>query len=328
MTVRNPSVRQAPPGEWLRHARGVARIAFLAAGVATLVAFAPLAALAAWTPPPGSAPLRISLQTPVPRVFGGIPEEPEGDAWRQWTVKPGDTLARLFDASGLDRRDLARILASRSHAQRLARLRPGETIRYRIDAEGRLRALAIEPEPALRIVFELTGEGLTERSERLPVETRVGFAAGTIERSLFDAGQQAGLSDALILQMAEALGYDIDFALDLRTGDRFALFFEQTYRDGEPVGRAELVAVSFVNRGKRYDALRFQRRDGSVGFYDAEGRPPARALLPAHAGRVHSYQLALQPRSQASDPGEDARASRRGLRRTDWHSGACGRRRP
>lgn len=290
MTVRNPSVRQAPPGEWLRRARGVARIAFLAVGVAALVAFAPLAALAAWTPPPGSAPLRIPLETPVPRVFGGLPEEPEGEAWRQWMIRPGDTLARLFDASGLDRRDLARILASRSHAQRLTRLRPGETIHYRVDATGRLLALAIEPEPALRIVFELGDEGLTERSERLPVETRVGFAAGTIERSLFDAGQQAGLSDALILQMAEALGYDIDFALDLRVGDRFALFFEQMYRDGEPVGRAELVAVSFVNRGKRYDALRFQRRDGSVGFYDAEGRPLRKAFLrtPVEFTRISS----------------------------------------
>jgi hypothetical protein len=178
MSVSRATAWLAPSGDWLRGARGIAQLALLVLAVAAIVALAPLAALAAWTPPAGTAPVRIALQAPVPRVFGGVGEEPEREDWRLWTVRPGDTLASLFARSGLDRRDLARVVSSRTHGQRLARLRPGETIRYRVDPEGRLRALAIEPEPSLRVILELEGESLTERSEPLPVETRIGFAAG------------------------------------------------------------------------------------------------------------------------------------------------------
>lgn len=291
MVFGDATAHTAPRKGWLRGVRGVARLAMLALGVATVIALVPLAALAAFTPAPGSAPQRMVLDPPSPRVFGAAASDakPE-ELWHEWTVRSGDTLARLFDRSGLDRRDLARLLAEGTHAARLARLQPGEKIRYQADEAGRLRALAIEPEPSLRVIFELEDGSLRERAEALPVETRVGFALGTIESSLFDAGQEAGLTDALILQMADALGYDIDFALDLRAGDRFALFYQQPFRDGEPIGRAELLAVSFVNRGKRYDALRFQRRDGTVGFYDAEGRPLRKAFLrtPVEFTRISS----------------------------------------
>lgn len=260
--------------------------------MAAAISLVPLVAFAAWTPEVGVSTIRVALAPPSPRILGDAAAETveASEDWRNWTVRPGDTMAKIFERSGLDRRDLARILARNGYAQKLARLRPGETIRYQLSEEGRLRALAIEPEPTLRVIFELDDESVRERREALPVETRIGFAAGVIKSNLFDAGQAAGLSDALILQMAEALGYDIDFALDLRTGDRFALFYQQLFRDGEPVGRAELLAVSFVNRGRRYDALRFQRRDGSIGFYDAEGRPLRKAFLrtPVEFTRISS----------------------------------------
>jgi len=41
-------------------------------------------------------------------------------------------------------------------------------------------------------------------------------AHGVVERSLFDAGAQAGMSDSMVLKLANAFGYDIDFAQDLR----------------------------------------------------------------------------------------------------------------
>ncbi len=290
MVFSDAAARTAPRNEWSRSARGIARLTLLALAVATAIALVPLAALAAFAPAPGSAPQRIPLDPPNPRVFAAAPDPVPDEPWLEWTVRSGDTLARLFDRSGLDRRDLARLLAEATHAARLGRLQPGQTIRYRVDEEGRLRALAIEPEPSLRVILELEDGSLRERAEALHVETRVAFAVGTIESSLFDAGQEAGLSDALILQMADALGYDIDFALDLRAGDRFALFYQQPFRDGEPIGRAELLAVSFVNRGKRHDALRFQRQDGTVGFYDAEGRPLRKAFLrtPVEFTRISS----------------------------------------
>ncbi|MCS6921057.1 MAG: M23 family metallopeptidase, partial [Elioraea sp.] len=73
-------------------------------------------------------------------------------------------------------------------------------------------------------------------------------------------------------------------------GDRFALVYEQPFRDGEPAGPPALLAVSFVNRGKRFDAVRFTRGDGTVAYFNAEGRPLRKAFLrtPVEFTRISS----------------------------------------
>ena len=62
-----------------------------------------------------------------------------------------------------------------------------------------------------------------------------GFAAvgGTITESLFVDGQAAGLSDAKIMELARIFRWDIDFALEIRAGDRFSLVYEQRFAGGE-----------------------------------------------------------------------------------------------
>ena len=61
---------------------------------------------------------------------------------------------------------------------------------------------------------------------------RVTTTRGTISSSLFLAGQDAGLSDAMILRLADIFGWDIDFVLDIRAGDTFTVIFEEYFRDG------------------------------------------------------------------------------------------------
>ena len=53
---------------------------------------------------------------------------------------------------------------------------------------------------------------------------------------------------------AGIFGWDVDFALDIREGDRFTVLYEQLYLDGERIGDGHIIAAEFVNQGRAYQA--------------------------------------------------------------------------
>jgi len=111
-----------------------------------------------------------------------------------------------------------------------------------------------------------------------------------VDTSLFEAGQHAGLSDSLIMQMAEIFGWDVDFALDIRAGDRFALVFEEQFKDGEKIGEGPIVAAEFSNRGRRIRAVRYVDPAGRIDYFSPDGRSMRKAFLrtPVNFTRISS----------------------------------------
>jgi murein DD-endopeptidase MepM/ murein hydrolase activator NlpD len=104
-------------------------------------------------------------------------------------------------------------------------------------------------------------------------------AEARITSSLFVAGQEAGLSDNLIMQLAAIFGWDIDFALDIRAGDSFKLLFEQRFKDGRKVDEGPILAAEFSNRGDSLRAVRYTAPDGITGYYSETGMAMRKAFL-------------------------------------------------
>ena len=59
------------------------------------------------------------------------------------------------------------------------------------------------------------------------------------------------------MELANIFAWDIDFVFDIRQGDSFAILFEEKYLDGEKFAVGDIVAASFTNRGKSYNAVRY-----------------------------------------------------------------------
>jgi hypothetical protein len=51
-------------------------------------------------------------------------------------------------------------------------------------------------------------------------------------------GKNAGLSDNIIMQLANIFAWDIDFALNLHEGDRFSVIYEKLYIGSKLIGPA------------------------------------------------------------------------------------------
>src|SRR5690606_27824974 len=99
------------------------------------------------------------------------------------------------------------------------------------------------------------------------LQRQVRVVSGVIRSSLYQAGYEAGMSDALIMNLAGIFGWDIDFALDIREGDQFRVIHEEIYRDGEKLRDGEILAATFINDGRQLTAIRFEDDQGNAAYY-------------------------------------------------------------
>ena len=81
------------------------------------------------------------------------------------------------------------------------------------------------------------------------------------------------------MELADVFGYDIDFALDLRDGDRFSVVYDQLYKDGERLRDGDIIAAEFVNQGRVHRAVRYVDSDGNATYYTPEGESLRKAFI-------------------------------------------------
>ena len=207
-------------------------------------------------------------------------DDGSGAPWTHVTVQPGQSLDAIFRAQGLSPTLLHEILALTDDTKRLSRINPGQEFAFLLDDAGSFSAMRYSMSEDAYLVVEQQQDGLVARTDARPLVAEVHDAGGTIESSLFLAGQQAGLSDAKIMELAHIFGWDIDFILDIREGDEFHVIFEKLYRDGEYLRDGNILAATFVNQGQRYQAIRFETDEGA-DYYAPDGKPMRKAFLRA-----------------------------------------------
>jgi murein DD-endopeptidase MepM/ murein hydrolase activator NlpD len=210
--------------------------------------------------------------------------------WQVVTVRAGQSLSDIFREQGFAPVDLQRVLDSQQDAAALRHIRPGQEFAFAHAPDGSLTAMRFERGDATRVVLHVGPDGVREAAVERAVERRTHVAHGIVTRSLFYAGERAGLSDGMVLKLANAFGYDIDFAQDLREGDSFSVIYDDIYRDGERLRDGDIIAATFVNQGKRYTAIRYTNADGETTYYTEDGRPLRKSFLrtPVEFTRISS----------------------------------------
>jgi murein DD-endopeptidase MepM/ murein hydrolase activator NlpD len=196
-------------------------------------------------------------------------------------VGRNDTMDAIFRRMSLDKSDLAAIRNLPGIRQSMDFLKPGDAIRLTRLDDGAIKELSrkVSETQTLKVVRE--DDGFAARLISNPVQTRIRTAAATIDSSLFQAAETAEISDMIALKLANVFAWDIDFVLDIRSGDRFTAVYEQIYQDGKHLRDGEVLAAEFVNDGKVYRAVRYTAEDGTAGYYTPEGRALRKAFLRA-----------------------------------------------
>lgn len=248
------------------------------------------------TPEYTPAPLEVSLTTPsttatqpeAPSALETL-DEPETN-WIVHTVKKGDSLSTVFNRAGLSAQTLYSVTNATRDNKALSRIYPGQKLYFHIENENELKSLKLENSVTKTTYIEHTELGfITRVIERQP-DVQHRFASGVINNSLFLDGEKAGLSNRIIMELANIFGWDVDFALDIRKGDTFSLIYEQKYLDGKLIGEGNIVAAEFTNRNKVFTALRFTDSKGNSSYYSPEGKSMRKAFLrsPVDFSRISS----------------------------------------
>ncbi len=257
----------------------------------------PTPSLSAAIEPPDLAPEvsdeALSGKVANHELVADLPEpepEPEPSRWREITVRSGDSLSILFERNQLRGADWLALSKMDGSAKRLRRLHPGDTLRLELDESDALQTLQMRIDDTRTLVLSRSPSGFEQSVIHDEIERREEHTKGTITSSLFLAGQDAGLSDRLIMELAGIFAWDVDFALDIRGGDQFTVVYENLYRNGEFLKEGDILAAEFVTSGRTVRAVRYAENSGPADYYSPAGRPMRKAFLrtPVEFTRISS----------------------------------------
>tara|TARA_B110000914_G_scaffold105870_1_gene92831 strand:- start:388 stop:1719 length:1332 start_codon:yes stop_codon:yes gene_type:complete len=198
--------------------------------------------------------------------------------WQEHLVGSGDNLSTLSQRAKFSAKDVYKISSS-PNGKSLRNLYPGEKLRFGANDTGQLIELHYVKTPLESQVFIRQEDSFVAETRVREPEIILSYGEGVIEDSLYLSGKQSNLPDKLIMEMADIFGWDIDFVFDIRPGDSFALLFEDRFIEGVKLSTGNIVAASFTNRNKRYQAVRYTNKKGQSNYYTPEGLSMRKTFL-------------------------------------------------
>jgi murein DD-endopeptidase MepM/ murein hydrolase activator NlpD len=212
-----------------------------------------------------------------------------------FTLQRGETLTQVLSRLGLS-------AAATHQAENTARvpwhsLRAGSRYSAFFNSDLTLAALDLTLGDAGRLAMSRGEDGqwrldwqpFQRASELRALTGTLDGAHVTLEAALRHAGGPPGLA----YRMADALQWDLDFARDLRQGDRFQVLYEALAIDGKDRGVGNLLALVYDNQGRRHEAYRYA---GGDVYYDGSGRPLRKMFLRSPLRYTHVTSLFSQHR--------------------------------
>jgi len=206
---------------------------------------------------------------------------PPPPSWLDQKVKNGDTLSLIFKRAGYNDEDVHNVISQSADGASLGRIFPGQTIAFQTNDSNDLIGVKHIKSPLETVTYMYTDSGFESQVETRSPESRETWKTGVITSSLFLAGQEAGLSQNMILDLANIFGGVVDFALDPRRGDTMQLVYEELWVDGEKYSDGEIIAASFNNQGETFSAFRYTDANGNTNYYNEDGVSMRKTFLMA-----------------------------------------------
>jgi murein DD-endopeptidase MepM/ murein hydrolase activator NlpD len=212
------------------------------------------------------------------------------------TVMPGDTLGQILDRNEISRQDAQDAIAALKRVFDPRRLTPGQSVTLSLlsDSDGStsLSRLMIEAEPGRRSIAARQESGkFVADEEHDPITVEPMAFSGTIQSSLFAAGEKAGMPAGALQQLIRLFSYDVDFQRDIQKGDSFEVMVDhRRLPDGTVVGVGEIDYAALTLSGTTLRLYRFVDRAGFVDYYNEKGQSVRKALLrtPVDGARITS----------------------------------------
>ena len=176
-----------------------------------------------------------------------------------------EAAAELHDPRGLKAGDVVEYVRTEAAPGAPAIL---GAVRFDIDATARLHAVRLEDG---RFVAGIVEKDLRRAHRR---------AEARIDSSLYVAARDADIPVPVVMDLIGVFSYSVDFQRDIQPGDRVSAVFETLVdADGAEAEPGAVLYASLVRSGKPLTLYRYERADGRVDYFDAQGESARRALM-------------------------------------------------
>ncbi len=200
-----------------------------------------------------------------------------------YVIEAGDVLSSVFTGKDVPFSEIVGLEQIQSEIFSFNSVQVGKEIFVRFteaSSDFRLADIYYQPDSTRVIHAKQTSGGWTLEALPIIYDMKEAIATGTVESSLYLSGLAQGIKEGVILEFADMFAWDIDFALQTRSGDSYKILYEEKHLDGQVATTGRVLAGEYINAGTSFKAFYFRVND-IPGYYDEEGNALQKAFLKA-----------------------------------------------
>ena len=210
----------------------------------------------------------------------------------RYIVRNNDTLEKVLKKYNIDNAEINSLI-SEIIKKKLTNISPGAPIQIVTKEEsGTNKIISLfYPIDAINSVEAKRNKDLFEVSKIvLKLNKKEIVLSNTIKNNLYSSAVEVGIEPNIIVEFANMYGFEVDFQRDIRSGDKFEVYYEQ-YVDENNIVRntGKIIYASMFVNNKELSLYNF-KFNNKEGYYDVDGKSVIKTLMktPINGARLSS----------------------------------------
>ena len=209
-----------------------------------------------------------------------------------YIVQNNDTIEKILKKYNIDNEDINNIAIS-VIKKKLSNIFAKTEIKIVIKEEfgsNKIVSLLYPVSEIVTIEIKRNKNGFIVNENVLELEKKEVVLSNTIKKNLYSSAIEAGIEPNIIVEFANMYGFEVDFQRDIRSGDKFEIYYEK-YIDENNVVRntGKIIHASMFVNNKELSLYNF-RFNNKEGYYDVDGKSVIKTLMktPINGARLSS----------------------------------------
>ena len=209
-----------------------------------------------------------------------------------YIVQNNDTIEKILKKYKVTTKDINNI-ASAVIKKKLSNIFAKTEVKIIIKEEfgaNKIVSLSYPVNEITTVEIKRNKDGFVVNENILKLEKKEVVLFNTIKKNLYSSAIEAGIEPNIIVEFANMYGFEVDFQRDIRSGDKFEVYYEQ-YIDENNVVRntGKIIYASMFVNNKELSLYNF-KFNNKEGYYDVDGKSVIKTLMktPINGARLSS----------------------------------------
>jgi len=209
-----------------------------------------------------------------------------------YIVENNDTIERVLKKYNIEKREINKI-ANEIVKKKLSNIYANTKIKIitkKVKGTNKIISLFYPIDAITSVEIKRNGDEFNIAKTVLKLKKREIVLSNIIKNNLYGSAVEAGIEPNIIIEFANIFGFEVDFQRDIRTGDKFEVYYEQ-YIDDDNVVRntGKIIYASMFVNNKELALYNF-KYDNKEGYYDVDGKSVIKTLMktPINGARLSS----------------------------------------